>query len=316
MRNLLFKVCTVVLGSVLLLSSCDKDHWDEQQGDCFYGYKVENRDVFDLRSITHCPYNQDTAFLTGIKNEKHWIGMFDQQTKKQLQEWNGSETIDREIKTDRGYGEIETMRLSAFHFENSIHKTSWGFAMVPYYTERDSNWGVGMMEAGGRTRDILLLNGDKMFVYPSKDPCIVQSNWFHESIIVDQYRSVERYIVLSPEGKELAELKECIPSNVKVFPISYAEGITVQQGSDYNYEDNSYTYYRFISRRNYATAEDIWKTPITSLQNIEDDARISTTVLEQGSPIWKYRIDVTNRDGSKQQVLFTVNVETGALTEI
>ena len=123
--NRVFKVCMFVICSLLLLSSCDKDHWDEQQRNSFYGYNVENHDDLDLRSITKCSYNQDTTLLTGIKNEKMWIGMFDEHTKEQLKEWNGTEIIERNIKIDRGYGVIETMRLSAFHLDRDIHKTNW-----------------------------------------------------------------------------------------------------------------------------------------------------------------------------------------------
>ena len=46
------------------------------------------------------------------------------------------------------------------------------------------------------------------------------------------------------------------------------------------------------------------------------NARINTTILEQSNSIWKYRIDITNYDGSKKQVIFTVDVETGKVTEI
>lgn len=313
-----------VICSLLLLSSCDKElvkgpgEWEQERRNNFYDYKVKNREGFDMLSITPCAYNEDTAFLTGIKNEKHWIGMFDQQTKKQLQEWNGSETIDREIKIDRGYGEIETMRLSAFHFESDIHKTSWGFVMIPYYTERGSNWGIGMLEAGGYARDILLLNGDKLIVYPLNNPGIVQPHWFQESIVVSSYEYGGEgidYTVLSPDGKKVVDMKDrpqnWLVEEKNIFPVSYTDGIGLRDWR----RDAERCDIR-IYRNNYAISETVWETPIPSLLNIKGDARFNITVLEQGNPIWKYRIDVTNRDGSKQQVLFTVNVETGALTEI
>lgn len=294
--------------STLLLPSCDKDHWNEQQGDSFYDYKVKNRDGFDLRSITQCPYNQDTAFLTGIKNEKHWIGMFDEHTKEQLKEWNGTETIKRTIKIDKGYGEIETMRLSAFHFESDIHKTNWGVVMIPYYTERDSNWTIGMGEAGGRTRDVLLLNGDKIIVYAFNNPSIANHGWFQESIVISSYEygNEINYTVISPDGKKIAEWKgNFVNGEFNPVPISYTEGIFIDRESDY-----------FIIRHNYQTGKDVWKTSIPSLKGVEDNARINSTILEQSNSIWKYQIDITNYDGSKKQVIFTVDVETGKVTEV
>ena len=289
--------------------------WEEQQRDNFYGYKVENRDGFDMLSITKCGYNEDTTFLTGIKNEKHWIGMFDEQTKKQLREWNGTETIEREMKIDLGYGETYTLDVSCFGLY-LFEKTAWGFVAVPKYTHREPYVSV----AGGEiSKDILLLNGNKLIVYPLNNPGIVQPHWFQESIVVSSYEyggEGTDYTVLSPDGKKVAEWNSGI-FDVKsdAFPVSYIEGIFLNH--EYSYDiDLIYTDYWVILRHNYLTEKDVWKTSIPSLKDLKNDARISTTVLEQGNPIWKYRIDVTNRDGSKQQVLFTVNVETGALTEI
>lgn len=70
------------------------------------------------------------------------------------------------------------------------------------------------------------------------------------------------------------------------------------------------------TRHNFQTGEDVWSTHIPSLADIESDARVNTTIIEQGTLIWKYQIDITNRDGSKKRVVFTVNVETGEVTEL
>lgn len=88
-------------------------------------------------------------------------------------------------------------------------------------------------------------------------------------------------------------------------PISYTEGIFIARESDY-----------FIIRHNYQTGKDVWKTSIPSLKDVEDNARINSTILEQSNSIWKYQFDITNYDGSKKQVIFTVDVETGKVTEI
>lgn len=320
--NRVFKVCMFVICSLLLLSSCDKDHWDEQQRNSFYGYNVENHDDLDLRSITKCSYNQDTTLLTGIKNEKMWIGMFDEHTKEQLKEWNGTEIIERNIKIDRGYGVIETMRLSAFHLDRDIHKTNWGFTMIPYYTERDSNWSAesGLVEAGGYRKDILLLKGDNIITFSLNNPNIINPCWFQESVIVSSsYENGDdvekKYYVIFPEGKKIVEWLDNSYS-LDHFPVSYTEGIFLERESDYNIEDNTYSNYYSIIRHNYQMGKDVWKTSIPSLKDVEMNARINTTILEQSNSIWKYQIDITNYDGSKKQVIFTVDVETGKVTEI
>ena len=74
--------------------------------------------------------------------------------------------------------------------------------------------------------------------------------------------------------------------------------------------------YTRIRKRDHSAAKTIWSTDILSLKNLEDNARINASILEQNNPIWKYQIDITNYDGSKQQVIFTVDVETGEVIEI
>ena len=83
--NRIFNVCMFVICSLLLLSSCDKE---SNSIDIFYDYKVKNQEGFDIYSIILCPYNEDTTFLTGIKNEKMWVGMFDEHTIERM-EWDG-----------------------------------------------------------------------------------------------------------------------------------------------------------------------------------------------------------------------------------
>lgn len=208
--NRIFNVC-IVICSLVLLSSCNKDplmgseEWELDRRNNFYDYKVENRDGFDMISITPCTYNEDTAFLTGIKNEKMWIGMFDNHTKKQLKEWNGTETIERTIKIDKGYGDTYTLDVSAFILRE-IEKTSWGFALTPGYEHREpvkdgmSNNNV----YGGYAKDILLLNGDEIIVYPLNHPAIANPYWFQGSIFVlSMIENCTYSIILSPDGKRL-----------------------------------------------------------------------------------------------------------------
>ena len=134
--NRIFNVCMFVICSLLLLSSCDKElvkgpgEWEQERRNNFYDYKVKNREGFDMLSITPCAYNEDTVFLTGIKNEKMWIGMFNNHTKEQLKEWNGTKTVERTIKIDKGYGETKLLNVSTFDFRSGIYKTNRGFIAV------------------------------------------------------------------------------------------------------------------------------------------------------------------------------------------
>ena len=299
-----------VICSLLLLSSCDKDplmgseEWEQERRNNFYDYKVKNREGFDMLSITPCAYNEDTAFLTGIKNEKMWIGMFDNHTKEQLKEWNGTKTVERTIKIDKGYGETELFNVTAFDFRSDIYKTNWGFTAALSYLHRENTL---LTSSDIVSKDIFLLNGNEIIVYPLNYPAIANPYWFQGSIFVlNMIENCTYSIILSPDGKKIAEWKgNFVNGDFNPVPISYTEGIFIDRESDY-----------FIIRYNYQTGKDVWKTSIPSLKGVEDNARINSTILEQSNSIWKYQIDITNYDGSKKQVIFTVDVETGKVTEI
>ena len=308
--NRVFNVCMFVICSLLLLSSCDKDplmgseEWEQERRNNFYDYKVKNREGFDMLSITPCAYNEDTAFLTGIKNEKMWIGMFDNHTKEQLKEWNGTKTVERTIKIDKGYGETELFNVTAFDFRSDIYKTNWGFTAALSYLHRENTL---LTSSDIVSKEIFLLNGNEIIVYPLNYPAIANPYWFQGSIFVlNMIENCTYSIILSPDGKKIAEWKgNFVNGDFNPVPISYTEGIFIDRESDY-----------FIIRYNYQTGKDVWKTSIPSLKGVEDNARINSTILEQSNPIWKYQIDITNYDGSKKQVIFTVDVETGEVTEI
>ena len=299
-----------VICSLLLLSSCDKDplmgseEWEQERRNNFYDYKVKNREGFDMLSITPCAYNEDTAFLTGIKNEKMWIGMFDNHTKEQLKEWNGTKTVERTIKIDKGYGETELFNVTAFDFRSDIYKTNWGFTAALSYLHRENTL---LTSSDIVSKDIFLLNGNEIIVYPLNYPAIANPYWFQGSIFVlNMIENCTYSIILSPDGKKIAEWKGNFANgDFNPVPISYTEGIFIARESDY-----------FIIRHNYQTGKDVWKTSIPSLKGVEDNARINSTILEQSNSIWKYQFDIINYDGSKKQVIFTVDVETGKVTEI
>lgn len=308
--NRVFNVCMFVICSLLLLSSCDKDplmgseEWEQERRNNFYDYKVKNREGFDMLSITPCAYNEDTAFLTGIKNEKMWIGMFDNHTKEQLKEWNGTKTVERTIKIDKGYGETELFNVTAFDFRSDIYKTNWGFTAALSYHHRENTL---LTSSDIVSKDIFLLNGNEIIVYPLNYPAIANPYWFQGSIFVlNMIENCTYSIILSPDGKKIAEWKgNFVNGDFNPVPISYTEGIFIDRESDY-----------FIIRYNYQTGKDVWKTSIPSLKGVEENARINSIILEQSNSIWKYQIDITNYDGSKKQVIFTVDVETGKVTEV
>ena len=65
-----------------------------EEPDPFQGYLVKNKEGFDINSINILCYNEDSTFLTGFRNEKLWVALFNEHTNEQLHEWNGTESFD------------------------------------------------------------------------------------------------------------------------------------------------------------------------------------------------------------------------------
>lgn len=106
MRNLLFRVCTVILSS-LFLCSCGKDVIASPEDPVddpatnFDGYKIKDTIGLDKESLFYTDVYADSTFILGLKDRKIWVGCFNSNTKEQLNEWNGIEQVPDSIKKFR-----------------------------------------------------------------------------------------------------------------------------------------------------------------------------------------------------------------------
>lgn len=278
-----------------------------EEPDPFKGYLVKNKEGFDVNSINILYYNEDSTFLTGFKNEKLWVALFNEHTNEQLHEWNGTEAFDRTIDIDLGYGKHDVFKTTGFSCDivkddffnkSRLVKTSWGFVVPPHY----------LKENGEKVKkDVFLLNGENIFTYMTeKGPILHHYSWYQNSIVIDDF-------VVSPEGIDLVELN--ISNSLdEVIPISYTAGLYFQSNRDHEYPEDYVSIGCYSYTEGYSTDQPVWWKPIPSLRGLERDPQISIVVLEQKNTIWKMSVDVLNYSGSKRQSVFTVNVETGELT--
>ena len=285
-----------------------------EEPDPFQGYLVKNREGFDVNSINILHYNEDSTFLTGFRNEKLWVALFDEHTREQLHEWNGRESFDRTIDIDLGYGEHDIFEAISFSFHIGedetflknywSRKTSWGYAFAPSFKKSDTESAV---------KYIFILNGDRILIYDCEESYMQHSNWYNNSMIIG---TNNEDIVLSSEGKYITTLTVGNPLDDYTYPLSYTDGLDFTAwglGFGQNY---CWGFVRYRYTDEYGTTEAVWRSGITTFDEIDLKARISETVLERSDPVWKFQIDAVNPDGSKKQVICTVDVETGKVTEI
>lgn len=321
MKNLLFLLCILCA-----MSSCGGDDplniepeppqpeepYVPEEPDPFKGYLIKNKEGFDVNSINILYYNEDSTFLTGFKNEKLWVALFNEHTNEQLHEWNGTEAFDRTIDIDLGYGEHDIFEAVSFSFScksditwgSWFRKTPWGYAFTPSFKKENGK---------SAERNVFLLNGDQIFVYDCEENYLLHSNWYQNSIVIDIKKANGKFenVVISSEGKYIMMLNVSNPLDEEIYPLSYTDGLCI--GGFVGY----YSMARFSYTKEYHTGQYVWFTHVPSLENIDEyNARINITVLEQGSIIWKFQINVTEQDGNKLQSIFTANVETGEAIKV
>lgn len=226
--------------------------------------------------------NGDSLFLSGFKGDKVWFANCDKNYLFQ-EEWTGVEKFNRNIKIHVGYGEYEEYYVDLMAINKQSVKMDWGYAIVPQYNKRDLT-----------VSDIFLLNNGNAYYYSSPLGMPQLSGWYKESILVNGK------IVLSPEGKVLAELATSCEG---AESLSYTTGILAKF---YGAEGG-------LSCIDFKEDKTIWETSIVAPFTIQSNAKLTVTILKKNNQIWDYQCDVLNYDGSKQQFNFSINIETGEL---
>lgn len=165
---------------------------------------------------------------------------------------------------------------------------------------------------------IFILNGDRILIHDCQESYMRHSNWYNNSMIISTNNEEDfEYIVLSAEGEYITTLHIANPIDDYTYPLSYTDGLDFTAWGVGSFGQNScWGFVRYRYTDEYATTDAVWRSVITASDEIDLNARISETVLERSDPVWKFQIDAVNPDGSKKQVICTVDVETGKVTEI
>lgn len=224
------------------------------------------------------------SLFTGFQDEKVWVAYDDEE--KGWQEFVSTETFERNRSIHLGYGEYK-----AIYVENikplAFLKTNWGFVFIPeMYSTLFS--------------DIVFLCKDGNVFAASCDVRDFKlQNWYNDTFLVDRTK------VLSSFGEIIIEFTEQIPYSTEVEPVSITDGVHFTHS--YYYNENEFV------RRNYEKGIDVWCVTIPQLDDIQENAKVTMTLLEKGASIWKYSCQVLNYDGSQNTFELNLNVETGEL---
>lgn len=263
------------------------------KGKGFFGRKSGENTLFIcdfdgnvlVEDIVQNSFEEERVWYSGFQGDKAWVGHYDEEGN--FQEAVGEEPFKRNRKYHVGYGEYEEFNVEVFSIDDPL-KTDWGYAFLPKYGGNNQTYSYDVFVINeGRLIDVMLADEYPYTLY----------NWYEKSILV-----CGKYVV-SPEGEVIAEFKRKVETGAE--PLSYTETIGCYKAGYYN---------KAMIRYDHTDGEQLWFSPIEKLIDIPTDSHITVTLVEKKDPLWRYRCEVVNQDGSKINFTFDLHVETGEIT--
>lgn len=274
------------------LCSCGEDSLEyvisQPTPDNSYGAPIDKlfSEYMDDYSDIKCRYafeGNASVFLSGMKNKHLWFNEYDSSTKRLKLSWEDIEETDTIQQVHTGYGEYKEMKIE--HAVLIYHqKTEPGSIVAFALFGSEAKFNQFIFTSNGRSKRIPQFGGN---TFPQE--------WYNESIFIDRtcYSNTGEIIFSIDEGSYL-NLKD-------IEPLSYEEGI--------RFEHSDFSGVSF-ERLNIKENKSVWETNFRDIK-LPSNAKVSDSILDKSSNIWKYKLDVVLYDGTKQSYIFMVNIEDG-----
>lgn len=273
------------------LSSCDDDTLDEAElsyfdGDSFQDYGISSKGIECKSSKIDHILNRN--HFSGLKDNHLWISTYDRTTKEKLFEWTDTRTFNKKRNVHVGYGEYKDVTASSITTYGTCEKGN-GF-VVAYST----SFGGEYTEANILFKHPLGIKEIK----PATSFGVL--DWYKESVLIGN-------CCYTIQGDTICTLKGGFSSGHSFISklISYTEDIIAYRA---NYPDAIY-----LTKYNYGSGEKEWNTEISELSKEPNDAKITISILDSSTNIWKYKADIVHYDGTKKDYTFSINIETGTI---
>ena len=260
------------------------------------------------------------SYFIGFNSAKVWIGLFDETTKEKTKEWQTEESFNQNVNDE--YQNPFFIR-SILIDNRYVMKTSKGMAAVVLYSEDIGSKDQSSFPSDALSGNFLLLNENGQKAYIAKSGYLSQINirnedkynlkkWFDESLLfMLKIGASSNYsmFVFSQEGKLLEDISSGTesslqaPSDDTVTPVSYTQAVEVR------------TYQKDVCLYDYKKKEYLWQTPVSKMVDIPENSAKQITLIDNKTEIWNYLISYTLQNGVKEQITFSVNINTGIVGE-
>lgn len=254
----------------------------------FANYGIKDFKDIEMRSCNISTKNNGrewgTANFAGLRNNHLWIASFDRDTKRKMAEWTDSEYFDRTPTRYMGYGEYK---------EFTIHK----IYLVQTYCRTDSFVSSVFLQG----------NDYKDCLYIFKTPSSIKKrnvasffipivNWYNQSVFIDRccYTMAGDTIYVAKRSLIMPETNDFCTA------VSYKELIYTHRSSNNQF---------YVKKYNLQTDEVEWNIEVPEISKEPENAKISVSIVDNSTYIWKYKADITRYNGSKKTLFFSVNIK-------
>lgn len=220
-------------------------------------------------------YRPDAKFLymSGVRNNKIWIGKFDETNREQVDEWYCKDEIKNGIiKYDVGYGKEKSCKVKAVSVSE----------ICDDYFQLDIR--------GDDFVNMLLLRDNLCGLYFESINNLMR--WYNNSLLVCMPNYSNVY---DTKGNEIIKYGKYIYAYYSIIPVTYSQFLRCTD--------------TYIRLDDLTKDSDIWTVSVP--RSYPNGTKINYEVINTSANIWKLLCTALKIDGSEDKIVFTVNLENG-----
>lgn len=300
-----YEILTYGIGALFMVREIGNDILISYSESCGNLYSRDGKLVVNSIGISE-KQDDNRFYLSGFKEDRTWFCVC--LNDKIEQEYLGVEPYERNIKLHIGYGEYEDYYIKTLPFDDfwgRLIVTDWGYVYAPALGDRHV------------IKDIFLCKDGRMERMDAPLSHFTLHNWYKGTFLVYEFGgtvgSIIKYTIYSSDKEIVKKYSKISEVHVDPFrtgsilpvPVSYDEYIWNDKWDD----DLRIRRYRLES----SAINPVWQQTVGQ---VSENAIISWILLDNQSSVWLYQIDVLNYDGSKQQIKFSVDIESGNVKKL